>query len=80
MSDFVLKIKKLFIFWNHGNRGTLFLFNTHECQKIPIKNPFGPILGFGLIKNFLIWIFLSLEKNIFTKDFQRIHIIKLNWW
>ncbi len=47
--------KKLEIFFgdqlNHGNHGTLFL-NTHECQENQIKNPFDPILNFGLIKDF----------------------------
>jgi hypothetical protein len=45
-------MKDLFIYWNHGNHDILFPFNIHECQKTQIKNPFGPILGFGLIKNF----------------------------
>jgi hypothetical protein len=55
-------------------------FLTHECQETQIKNPFDPILGFGLLKNFWKWKFLSLKKNIFIKDFQRIHIIEVNEW
>ncbi len=62
MSDVIFCHKKLEIFifilfyfiaiWNHGNHGTLFLFNTLECQETQIKNPFDPILSFGLIKDF----------------------------
>ncbi len=59
--------------WNHGNHGTLFLFNTHECQETQTKNPFDPILSFGLIKDFWKWKKKSLKKDIFTKDFQRAH-------
>jgi hypothetical protein len=33
-----------------------------------------------LVNNFWKWKFLSLKNDIFTKDFQRNHIIKLNWW
>jgi hypothetical protein len=32
-----------FAIWNHGNHGTLFFFNTHECKETQIKNPFDPI-------------------------------------
>jgi len=76
------KLKKniFFVIWNHGNCDTLFLFNTHEYQKTQIKNPFDPILCFGLIKYFWKWKFLSIKKNILTKDFQRIHKIELSWW
>ncbi len=55
-------------------------FNTHEFQETQIKNPFDPNLSFGLVKDFWKWKFLSLKKDIFTKDFQRIHIIKISWW
>jgi hypothetical protein len=27
------------------------IFDTHECQEIQIKNPFDPILSFGLVKD-----------------------------
>jgi hypothetical protein len=33
------------------------MFNTYECQKTHIKNPFDPILGFGLVKDFWKWFF-----------------------
>jgi hypothetical protein len=48
------KLKILFFFpiSNHGNHEKLFLFNTHECQETQIKNPFDPILDFGLVNNF----------------------------
>jgi hypothetical protein len=36
---------------NHGNHGTLFFFNTQECQN-QIQNLFDSILGFGLVKDF----------------------------
>jgi hypothetical protein len=72
-----LEIYLIFIIWNHGDYGTLFFFNTHECQETQIKNPFDSILGFDLIKDFWNWNFLSLKKDIFTKDFQRTHIIKI---
>jgi hypothetical protein len=52
------------------------LFYTDECKETQIKNQFDPILGFGLVKNFWKWKFLSLNKDIFTKSFQRTHIIK----
>ncbi len=68
--------------WNHVNLGTLFLFNTHECQETQIKNPFDPILGFGLVKDFWKWIFLSLKKDIFTKDsYNKIKLMvkKVKW-
>jgi len=71
----------VFAIWNHGNHDTLiFHFNTHECQKTQIKNPFDPILNFGLIKDFWKWKFLSLKNDILTKDFQRTHIIEISWW
>jgi hypothetical protein len=73
-----LKIYLFFTIWNHGNRGTLFLFNTYECKKNSSKNPFDPILSFGLIKDFWKWNFLLLKK--FTKDFQKTRIIKVSWW
>jgi len=41
-----------------------------------MKNPFDSILGFGLVNDFWKWEFLSLKRDIFTKDFQRTHIIK----
>jgi hypothetical protein len=65
------KIKDLIFFaiWNHGNHGTFFLFNRHECQETQIKNPFDPILSFCLVKKFWKWKNLSLEMDIFTKDF-----------
>ncbi len=47
-------------------------FLIDECPETQIKNPFDPILGFDLIKDFWNWIFLSLKK-----DFQRTHIIKV---
>ncbi len=75
-----LEIYLFIVIWYHGNHGTLFLLNTHEYQKIQIKNPSNPILDFGLIKDFWKWNFISLKKDIFTKEFQRIHIIKENWW
>jgi hypothetical protein len=59
-----------FSIWNHGNHGTLFLFNTHECYEIQRKKPFDPILSFGLVKDFWKWKFMSLIEDIFTKDFQ----------
>jgi hypothetical protein len=55
MSHSIIKNYIYFLFfsiWNHGNHGTLLFFNTYECQKNQIKNPFDPILGFGLVKNF----------------------------
>jgi len=66
--------------WNHGNHGTWFLFNTHECQEIQMKYPFDPILSFDLIKDFWKWKLLSIKNDIFTKDFQRTCIIKVSWW
>jgi hypothetical protein len=30
----------------------MIFLNTHECKETQIKNPFDPILGFGLVKNF----------------------------
>jgi hypothetical protein len=50
-----IKIYLIFSIWNHGNHGTWFLFNTYKFQETQIKNPFDPILGFGLIKNFWKW-------------------------
>jgi hypothetical protein len=47
--------------WNHGNHGTLSFLNTYECQETQIRNPFYPILGFGLVKDFWKWNFLSLK-------------------
>jgi hypothetical protein len=70
-----LKIYLLLAIWNHGNHEKLFLFSTHECQETRIKNPFDPILSFGLVKDFWKWKIVSLKKDIFTKDFQRTHII-----
>ncbi len=64
--------------WNHGNHGTLFLFNTHECQETQVKNPFDSILSFGLVKDFWKWKILSLKNDIFTKDIQRTHIIEIS--
>jgi len=55
-------------------------FLTHECQETQIENPFDSILGFGLVKDYWEWKKLSLKKDIFTKDFQRTHIIKVSWW
>jgi len=60
--------------WNHGNHNKLFIYNTNECYKTQIKNPFDPILGIGLVKDFWNWKFVSLENEIFIKDSQRIHI------
>jgi len=54
-------------------------FNTHECQKTQVKNPFDPILGFGLIKDFWKWKFLLLKKDILTKKIRMIQIIEVNW-
>jgi hypothetical protein len=68
-----LKIYFIFSIWNHGNHGTLFLFNTHEYQETQIKNPFDPILSFDLIKDFWKWFFFSFKKEFFTKEFQRNH-------
>jgi hypothetical protein len=47
-----IAIYLFFSIWNHGNHGTLFLFNRHECQETHIENPFDPILNFGLVKDF----------------------------
>ncbi len=68
------KFLMFFAIWNHGNHGTLFLFNTHECQEIKFKKLFDLILSVGLVKGFRKWKFLSLKKDIFTKDFQKTHI------
>jgi hypothetical protein len=57
----------------------LFFYNTYEYQEIQIKNPFDPILSLDFIKNFWKWKFVPFKKDIFTKDFQRIHIIKASW-
>jgi hypothetical protein len=49
-----LKNKDFYFFifpFEPSNHGTLFLFNTHECQETQIKNLFDSILWFGL-KNF----------------------------
>jgi len=51
-----------------------------NVKKLKFKNPFGPIFNFGLIKDFWKWKVLSLKKDIFTKDFQRTHVIKITWW
>jgi hypothetical protein len=75
-----LEIYLFIAIWSHGNHGTWFHFNTHESQEIQIKNPFDPILGFDLIKDVWKWKFLFFKKDIFTKDFQRTHIIKVSWW
>jgi hypothetical protein len=75
-----IAIYLLFSIWNHDNHGTLLFFNTHECQQTQIENPFDPILSFGFIKDFWKWKILSLNKDIFAKDFQRTHIIKISWW
>ncbi len=85
MSDVRLCHKKLKIYsfisiWNYGNHGTLFFFNTYECQENQIKNPFDSILSFGLVKDFWKWKFLALKKDIFTKEFQRTHMIEVSWW
>ncbi len=61
--------------WNHGNHGTLFLFNTHECQA-QIKNPFDPILNFGLVRDFWKWknviknrhFYKGLSKDSYNKN------------
>jgi hypothetical protein len=29
-----------------------FFFDTHECQETQIKNPFDPVLSFGLVNDF----------------------------
>jgi hypothetical protein len=78
---FYHKKSEIFFFaiWNHGNHGTLFLFNTHECQEIQIKNSFDPIWSFGLVKDFWKWNILSFKKDIFTKDFLRTYILKISW-
>jgi hypothetical protein len=39
-----------------------------------------PILGFGLVKDFWKWNFLSLKNDIFTKDFQKTYIINICRW
>jgi hypothetical protein len=44
-----------------------------------IKNPFDPILVLGLVKDFWKWKFVILKKDIFTKEFQKTHIIKISW-
>jgi len=75
-----LKICLIFSIWNYGNHGTLSFFNTHECQETQMKNPFYLILSVDLVKVFWKWNFLSFQKDIFTKDFQRIHMIKISWW
>ncbi len=57
-------------------------FSTHDCQETQIKNPIDPIdpiLGFGLVKYFYKWKFMSLKNDIFTKDFRRAHIIEVSW-
>jgi hypothetical protein len=66
--------------WNHGNHNTLLIFNTHECQETQIKNPFDPILSFGLITDFWKWKTLPLKKDIFTTNIEKNHIIEINWW
>jgi len=65
--------------WDHGNQGMLFFYNTYECQEIQIKNPFDPILSLDFIKDFWKWKFVPFKMDIFTKDFQRTHIIKASW-
>jgi hypothetical protein len=77
MLDLIIKNWRLFFcHLNHDNHDTLFLFNTHECEETQIIFLFDSILGFGLVKDFWKWKFLSLKRDLFTKDFQRIHIIK----
>ncbi len=66
-----LDIYLVFDIWNHGNHGTLFLFNTHECQETQIKNPFDPILSFGLVKDLKMKIFI-IKKGNFYKEFSKI--------
>jgi hypothetical protein len=66
--------------WNHDDHGKLFLYNTYEYKKNSNYNPFDLILGLGLVKDVWKWKFVSLKKDIFTKDFQRTHIIKIKWW
>jgi hypothetical protein len=61
----------LFIFiWNYRNHGTLFFFDTHECQENQIKNPFDPILSFRLVKGFWKWNILSLKKTFLQRTFK----------
>jgi hypothetical protein len=55
-------------------------FLTHECQENEIKNPFDSILSFALIKDVWKWNFLSLKNDIFIKEFQRTHLLDVNWW
>jgi len=57
--------------WNYGNHGTLFLFDTHECQENKIKNPFDQILSFDLVKDFWKWKFSSLKKRHFYKGLSK---------
>jgi hypothetical protein len=69
-----LKIFFFFFFsiWNHGNHGTLSFFNTYECQENQIKNPLYTILGFGLVKDFWKWKFLSLKMEILQRTFKEL--------
>jgi hypothetical protein len=46
-------------------------FITHPCQEIQIKNPFDQILGFGLVKDFWKWNFISLKKENFHKGLSK---------
>jgi hypothetical protein len=69
-----------FSIWNHGNYSKLLFYNTYECEETQIKNPFDQILGIGFIKNLWKWKLGSLKNDIFTKDFQRTHIIQVSWW
>ncbi len=55
-----------------------FFLDTHECQETQIKNPFDPILSFGLVNDFWKWKNQLLQKEFFTKDFQRTHIYIIN--
>jgi len=58
-----LKIYLFIVIWNHDNHGTLFFFNTHECQETQTKNPFDAILNVGLVKDFWKWKILSLQRT-----------------
>jgi len=46
-------------------------FLTHECQETQIKNPFDPILSFGLVKDLKMKIFIIKKKKIY-KEFSKI--------
>jgi hypothetical protein len=46
-------------------------FFTHmNVKKIKLKNPFGPILSFGLVKDFWKWKQLSLKKIFLQRTFE----------